>query len=251
MSTTSINFEQAANRKSLATKAELAVAQALSVSRKDKGLSETQATAEREDAKFHGSYFFTTDQLAHFSFGESSFYTTEAEARRFDMMNIEQDIDLVLADLFTANSRSKLKCSKAVTVSVKMMNKALETNNISLELKTFNDKNPSIQRQGWVYTSKATHYAFAIGSKVMVLSKAKLLEIMNDGHWEVRENISAYAKSFNEDRLYNDAQNMLIPVSAILAHSTVFELPQWYVSSWKKSTRTSDKQKALNENFWK
>lgn len=250
MSTTSINFEQASKRKSLATKAELAVAEALSKARKSKGLSDKQVSAERKDAQFNGSYFFTTDQLAHFSFGETGFYTTEAEARRFDAMNIEQDIDLVIADLFTANNRSKLSHSKAATVSVKAMNKALETNNISIEMKTFNDRNPSIQRKGWVYTSKATHYAFAVGSKVMVLTKTKLLEIMAEGHWEVREHISEFAKSFNEGRTYNDAQNMLIPVSAILEHSTVFELSDWYVQAWKNSSRTSDKQKALNDGFW-
>lgn len=254
MSNTSINYETAAKGKRIWAKAELATAQALSMSRKNAGKSDVPTTTTRENCEHIGSYFFTTDQLSKFSFGSNGFFTTDADVSVFDQMNIEKDIDLVLSDLVNFQSESGKKIAKmdglGATISVKSMSKAITTGNISLELKTFNDKNPSISRKGWVFTSKADYYALSIGSKVLLIAKAKLLQVMEDGNWRVSEKLTPFAKSFNEGRTYNDASNMLIPVEDLIEHCHVLDLPEWYVKSWKRAGSTSEQVLAGEERFW-
>lgn len=254
MANISMNYQATAKGRKIWAKAELAVAETLSKARHAKGKSEEQTTEGREGGVFVASYFHTTDQMGHYSYGSDSFFTTDADVAKIDRMNIEQDIDLCLVDVYkhtTERGGFITKTRKATpSVSVKAMNKAMETGNISLELKTFNHANPKLVRKGWVYTSQADFYAFCIGTKVMVISKAKLLQIMDEGNWTVKDNLTDFARSFNEGRMYDDAQNMLIPVDELTEHSIIMDLPTWYVTAWRKAGSTSEKSNNLSKTYW-
>lgn len=254
MATISLNYQATAKGRKIWAKCELAVAEALSKARHAKGFGNKQTTEGREGGEFYGSFFHTTDQMGHYAYGSEGFFTTAADVERFDRMNIEQDIDLCLVDIYkhtSENGRVSMKTAASSTsVSVKSMNKAMETGNISLELKTFNHANPKIERTGWVFTSKAEWYAFAVGTKVMMISKAKLLKVMEEGNWTVKDNLTDFARSFNEGRTYDDAQNMLIPVDDLIEHSVIMDLPDWYVTAWKKAGSTSEKSLSLSKTYW-
>lgn len=255
MANISMNYQATAKARPMWAQAELAVAETLSKARHNKGLGTKQTTTNNhEGAEFVASYFHTTDQLGHYTYGSESFYTTDADVARIDNLNIKQDIDLLLVDQYKHKTERGGYIIKTIqstpTVSVKSMSKAMETGNISLELKTFNRSQPHKYLKGWIYTSKADWYAFVIGLKVLVITKEKMLQVMEEGHWIVKDKLSDFAFQFNKDRFYNDAENMLLPIDALLEHSMVMDLPEWYTKAWKRSSTTSDKVLNISKTFW-
>lgn len=251
-----LNMQADSKSKSIYTKAEYAVAVTLNTLRKENGMMKTQITEafQYEGTEFRGSGFFTTDQYKAKAFGTSTFWPTANDGVKVDDWNIKDDIDLVLTDLCYFNNGDGKGCwklsGKSSTISVKAMNKAMETGNISIEVETYNSKDRTMTRKGWIYTSKAEWYAICLGPKVMMVRKEEIIKLIESEYFPTSNQLTSAAYETNNGRVYDNARNILVPVDRLLPFARVLDLPEWYNTDWNKSARTTAAAKAASVAFW-
>lgn len=254
------SYIQSSKGKRIYTKAEYAVAHALTRARNEKGLLQTQVSEEftQPNTQFKASYFFTTDQYKKFMISKDpkAFWPTASEHNMVDNWNIEDDIDLVLADqVFIPKASDPTKgytviSGKAATVSVKCMSRPLVSGKLNIEVETFNTANPSLKRQGWIYTSKADWYAFCLGHKVMMVLKSDLLKVVASKEWDLTPPLTPAQAAKNAGRVYDNARSILVDVDSIMPFARVLDLPEWYTEAWDNSSSIDDYYKNRAESFW-
>lgn len=239
--------KEMAHGKRLWAKAEYAVATALSASRMAKGLTEVKVEeCHIEGADHIGSFFYTTDQMGEFYCTEENPISTNAVVNHFDLDNMQRDIDLWCSSFYFAGGRRRF-CGKRFPVSVKMQTKALFTGNISLEMSTYNSDTRET-RQGWFVAGQAQAYAFVIGTKVVVVDKKALQELVEQNQYRTVGRLTNAAFATNKGRHFNDASNILVPVTDVLAIAKTFELPCWFVAAFKASEGTDMMNRS--NSFW-
>ena len=263
MATTPLNPQAAADRKKMFTQAEYAVMSALNSLRQGSGSSQTQYATPTEkfaeSSKFVGSYFFSTDQMCEYKMGTENF-TRMSRVSTYDSWNMEYDIDLALCDMYSYGSQRALQVVSKTNpcyISVKKMDKAVETGKVSIELFSFNHDRPSQKRDGWIKSGKSTYTTICIGTKMVIMPTASLKALVEDNMnvFTVFSNLREETVEINrkQNRLYNDAANIIIPIGELLKieGAKILDLPEWYTTKWKAKTTKDvrDQEKALWERF--
>lgn len=254
----SLNPQAASSRKKMHTQAEYAVMSALNSLRNESGTCGNQTTMPTEKfvdkATFEGSYFFSTDQMNDHLMGTENF-SRLSSVNTYDEWNIKHDVDLALCDFYSYGQMKAIRpAQKGVScfISVKTMNKAVETGKVSIELFSFNNDRPSMKRDGWIKTGCSNYTAICIGTKIVIMSTTELKKLVDD-------NMSVYPiytlraetveVNRKQNRTYDNASNIIIPVSELLKLSSakVIDLPEWYATKWnaKADADLREKNKAL------
>lgn len=259
----SLNPAVAADRKKMFTQAEYAVMSSLNALRHGSKASECQTTAPTdkfaESAVFKGSYFFSTDQMAEHKMGTENFCRLDRVAA-YDDWNIKHDIDLALCDMYGLNNMTSTKVvggDSACYISVKKMDKAVETGKVSIELYSFNHDRPSQKRNGWIVDGLSHFTCICVGTKMIVMKTAELKALVeNNKHiFTVFDHLRAETVETNrkQNRLYDDAANIIIPIGELMKMNSakVIDLPDWYKTKWntKAGKELREQEVALWERF--
>lgn len=258
-----LNPAVAAERKKMHTQAEYAVMSALNALRHETKADLSQHTTPTEkfveSATHAGSYFFSTDQMAEHKMGSENF-TRRDRVATYDDWNIKHDIDLALCDMYTQGKMKSLIAApneKNCYISVKKMDKAVETGKVSIELFSFNHDRPNQRRNGWIVDGCSDYTTICIGTKFIIMKTTELKALVeNNKHiFTVFDHLRSETVEINrkQNRTYDDASNIIIPIGELLKmnSSKVMDLPEWYATKWKaKQTKdVREDEVALWERF--
>lgn len=240
---TTLNNKNTSKGKRIFTKAEYAVASTLNKLRFEQGSSQKKVDvlegkwAGNEKVEFQGSYFFTTDQMADHYMGET-WFTRENRMFDFDKDNIQDDVDLILSDLYKCGRMEAVK-HKGMKISVKQFDRAATSGKVNLEICTYNPETKE-ERAGWATNGNSDFTAMVIGHKMLLVNSRKLKVLASDPTTphQLFENLSyeRVQENVRQGRYFTDAKNLVVPIEDVIKEcdGIVVDMIDWWKPIWSK-----------------